>query len=567
MEFGRMKIESTYRNLVLSQIIFPIILLILGIYHGLIQTFYRAGWIKSNSFLGLEYYQGLTLHGVVNAVVFTTFFAVAFGNIIILYYLKKNYSSLSAWIANALMLSGTTITAGAILSGTSSVLYTFYPPLKAHPTFYIGATMLVVGSWIAFFTWVPPYLKWRKENPGVKTPMAVVGIFATFIVWLSATLPLAYEVLVLILPWSLGWVPEVNATLARTLFWFFGHPLVYFWLLPAYLMYYVMLPKLAGGKLFSDFAGRLAFMTFIVLSAPVGLHHQYADPGIGQGWKWLHGIFTYGVAFPSFLTAFAIAASLEIAARRRGGRGLFHWWTKLPYFDQDRWMFSYLFVGLVIFIFGGVTGLVNASVAMNNMVHNTAWLPGHFHMTLGGPVFLAFIGMSLYLLAQLGGKRVRFKKGVVAVPYLWLSGIIIFSTSLSISGLLNNEPRRTNLGMTYSNPGSPMYDSSWHIASVFTALGGIVMTLAMVFYFISFFGTWFAKREQEPEVDLPTSEAFHDEKIPFVYNFKPYIILLIGALALAYIPTLMNIPKTAPFSSPPFKSDNPVAVPPSNPGP
>lgn len=561
MQFDSLKLSAAHRRLVLFQLVLPVFLLTLGIYHGLIQTFYRAGWIKSNSFLGLEYYQGLTLHGVINAVVFTTFFAVAFGNILIPYYLKKNFSIRWGWISNILMTVGTIVTAGAILSGTSSVLYTFYPPLKAHPTFYIGAVLLVVGSWIAFFSWIPVYRQWKKENPGMKTPLAVVGIFTTFIVWLSATLPVAYEILVLLLPWSMGFVSEINVTLARTLFWFFGHALVYFWLLPAYVMYYVFLPKLAGGKLFSDFAGRLAFLSFIVLSAPVGLHHQLTDPGIGEKWKWLHGIFTFGVAFPSFLTAFAIAASLEIAGKSRGGRGLFHWWTKLPYFDGDRWLFSYLFVGLLIFIFGGITGIVNASVAMNSLVHNTAWMPGHFHMTVGGPVFLAFIGMSLYLTAQLGGKNIRHKKITLAVPYLWFAGIVIFSTSLSISGLFNHEPRRTNLGMTYTNPTSPLYDSGWHLSAAFTAIGGILMTVAMILYFISFFSTLFAKKEQEAEVNLPTSEVFHDEWIPCVQNFKPYIVLLIVALLVAYVPPLLEIPKNAPFTSPPFNTNSPLPTP------
>ncbi|MBN8554873.1 MAG: cbb3-type cytochrome c oxidase subunit I [Deltaproteobacteria bacterium] len=567
MEIDRLKITPVYRNLILYQLIFPISLLTLGIYHGLIQTFYRAGWIRSNSFLGLEYYQGLTLHGVINAVVFTTFFAVGFGNVIILYYLKKNFSALWGWIAGLMMGVGTLITAGAILSGTSSVLYTFYPPLKAHPTFYIGAVLLVVGSWIAFFSWIPVYRQWKKENPQQKTPLAVVGIIATFIVWLSATLPLAYEVLGLLLPWSMGFVPEINVTLARTLFWFFGHALVYFWLLPAYLMYYVFLPKLAGGKLFSDFAGRLAFLTFIVLSAPVGLHHQLTDPGIGEKWKWLHAIFTFGVAFPSFLTAFTLAASLEIAGKMRGGRGLFQWWSKLPYLDEDRWLFSYLFVGLVIFIFGGVTGIVNASVSMNSLVHNTAWMPGHFHMTVGGPVFLAFIGMSLFLISQLSGKRIRYKKAVLAVPYLWLFGIVIFSTSLSISGILHNEPRRTNMGLTYTNPSSPLFDSGWHLSAVFTAVGGILMTFAMIFYFISFISTLLAKREHESIIELPTSESFHDEQIPFVQSFKPYILMMILALLFAYVPPLLEIPKNAPFTSSPFVTDSPISPQKENPKP
>jgi cytochrome c oxidase subunit 1 len=111
------------------------------------------------------------------------------------------------------------------------------------------------------------------------------------------------------------------------------------------------------GKLFSDFAGRFSFMMFIVLSTPLGLHHQFADPGIASAWKGMQMVLTLMVAIPSMLTAFTVAASLEYGARQRGGTGLFGWWKKLPYFCTDNWMFSYLFCGLFIFLFGGVTGL------------------------------------------------------------------------------------------------------------------------------------------------------------------------------------------------------------------
>src|ERR1043166_3317468 len=76
---GKIDIEPGLRRMILIEIIFPMVLLILGIYHGLMQVLYRAGMIRSAQFLGLSYFQGLTLHGVVNAIVFTTFFAVAFG--------------------------------------------------------------------------------------------------------------------------------------------------------------------------------------------------------------------------------------------------------------------------------------------------------------------------------------------------------------------------------------------------------------------------------------------------------------------------------------------------------
>src|SRR3954451_4907828 len=101
---------------------------------------------------------------------------------------------------------------------------------------------------------------------------------------------------------------DPNVPLARMLFWFFGHPLVYFWLLPAYVMYYTMLPKLTGGKLYSDFAGRFTFLWLIAFSAPVGIHHQYH--GVSTTWKFVHTFFTMLVAIPSLVTAFTLAASM-----------------------------------------------------------------------------------------------------------------------------------------------------------------------------------------------------------------------------------------------------------------
>lgn len=52
----------------------------------------------------------------------------------------------------------------AMLSGNASVLYTFYPPSKAHPLFYLGAALLIVGSWLPFFNWAGMYTQWKKVN-------------------------------------------------------------------------------------------------------------------------------------------------------------------------------------------------------------------------------------------------------------------------------------------------------------------------------------------------------------------------------------------------------------------
>ena len=159
------------------------------------------------------------------------------------------------------------------------------------------------------------------------------------------------------LPWAMGWKTTVNVTLARTLFWFFGHALVYFWLLPAYTMYYTMLPKLAGGKLFSDLAGRVSLFLFLLFSVPVGVHHQFSDPSIPRGIKMFQGLLTFGVAIPSFITAFTLAASLEYAGKNADPGDYSVFLENCLIWIASRYLFAYLIGGLILFIFGGLPAL------------------------------------------------------------------------------------------------------------------------------------------------------------------------------------------------------------------
>jgi cytochrome c oxidase subunit 1 len=476
------------------------------------------------------------------------------------FYLKKEPNKKVAWLSFWLMAIGTGLAAWAMLAGKASVLYTFYPPLKGHPFFYLGAALLIMGSWLPLFDWASMYVKWKKENATTKTPLAVLGTLVNFIIWFVCTLAVAYEVLVLLLPWAMGWKATVNVTLARTLFWFFGHALVYFWLLPAYIMFYTMLPKLAGGKLFSDLAGRIALFLFLLFSIPVGVHHQYSDPSIAKGIKLFQGLLTYGVSIPSFITAFTLAASLEYAGRKRGAKGLLGFFGKLPYLDPNRYLFAYLIAGLFLFIFGGLTGLVNASGQLNNVVHNTAWLPGHFHMTVAGPVFLAIIGMSTYLYSKTSGKKIFLPRVNVIIPYLWVIGILIFSTGLSWGGLIG-EPRRTNLGLTYLNPKSELFTPEWVPTTMLALAGGIIMFIAGVLFFIVFFGTMLSKKTEESSLTLPVSEALHDEKrIPLFDKFKPWLVTMAVILVISYTPALINANSNPGPGSPRFTPDNPVPV-------
>jgi cytochrome c oxidase subunit 1 len=64
----------------------------------------------------------------------------------------------------------------------------------------------------------------------------------------------------------LGWIDTVDVGLTRTLFSWTLHPIVYFWLFPAYIAFYTMAPQAAGGRLYSDTLGRLSFV-LLLLSA------------------------------------------------------------------------------------------------------------------------------------------------------------------------------------------------------------------------------------------------------------------------------------------------------------
>lgn len=563
-----MKVEGSIKTVILGEIIFPILLLIFGIYHGLMQALYRAGIIKDMSFLGIEYYQGLTLHGVINAVVFTTMVIVAFGNAVFLYYLKKPLRPVVQWVSFLMMVVGTLMAAWAMFAGKANVLYTFYLPLVAHPFFYIGTALLLVGSIVPlFFDWTPNYISWRREHPGEKVPLAVFGVFVNHIMWVIMLVPVVITVVFQMLPLSLGLVSEVNPSLSRTLFWAFGHPLVYFWLLPAYTMLYTILPKIVTGegKLYSDSAARFAFILFIIFSFPVGLHHQFTEPAVTNNYKLIQALFTFGVAVPSILTAFTVAASLEYSIKSKYPEvknSLFYWWTKIPYIslEGDKWLVSYFMAGLFLFFVGGITGIVNASYNVNLVVHNTSFVPGHFHTTVGGLVTLSLLGISLYLVSKLMGREIRFKGLAVLAPWLWWQGMLIFEYAMSVAGL-HGFPRRTNAGISYLNPDSPLYRPEWVGYAELSAFAAFIIVLGFIFWALSFFGTLLSPKVREDTLEFPTAEALHDEKAPALNRLTPWFAFSILLFVISYIPPLYDVTKRGVFfDSPGYNDKNPVPI-------
>ncbi|GBF08543.1 cytochrome c oxidase (ba3-type) subunit I [Aeropyrum pernix] len=445
------------------------LMLPLGGLFGILQLFKRTPNFP-DPVSDSTYYTALTGHGVVLAIVFTTFFIMGISAFIVSRELKTNFSKLALNLSLGLALLGTVLAAVAILSGQAKVLYTFYPPLKANPLFYIGAALLVVGSWVFMFDLFRLVLRFRRENPDLKVPVATYGILTAWVIWLVATPPVALEVLLLLVPMSLFGM-EVDVLLARTLFWWFGHPLVYFWLLPAVALWYYAIPRILGVPLFSETMAKVAYILYMIASTPVGLHHQFVDPGIGPFFKLVHTLTTFVVATPSMLTAFNILATLERAGRMRGGRGLVGWVFKLPWGSLA---FSGLMLPIILFANGGITGIINASFQLNTVVHNTTWIVGHFHTTVGGASALTFIAAMLLLAREMMKREVVAPWLAVAAFYMWTVGQYLFSIGYYVAGVMG-APRRTS-ELLYGG----LAPAEWTPWLQLGAIGGMVFWIAGV---------------------------------------------------------------------------------------
>ncbi len=524
------------RRFVGWHLIVAIAALLVGSLMGPLQAFEYSGvnvypWIEP---IIHSYYQGLTIHGVLNALVWTTFFIVGFTNLTTIRGLQRPLShpwinKLGFWV----MVVGLLMAAVPLLGNQATVLYTFYAPLKASWAFYLGLTLVVVGSWLEGLGFYLTLWAWRKEHRGVRSPFIALGGIINAAMWQIATLGLAASILTMLLPWSLGLIDGVDPELSRTYFWFTGHPLVYFWLLPAYISWYGMLPHQAGGKLFSDSLARLAFWMFLLVSVPVGFHHQFVDPGVPQTWKWVHAALTYSVFFPSTLTAFTVIASLEYAARKRGGTGLIGWVRQLPWTDPS--VVAQL-LAAILFMFGGIGGLTNASYNLNLVIHNTAWVPGHFHLTVASAVTLSFIGITYWMVPYLMNKKLWGPRVALVQAWVWFVGMIIFSNAMHVLGLLG-APRRTPLGEATYVP------EAWNGNLLRVSIGGAILLVAVILYGLVMIRTAFGPKVAPEDVpSVPIAESIRHPQLTPVWldRFKPWLLGAAVLLLIAYGPQLVD---------------------------
>lgn len=293
------------------------------------------------------------------------------------------------------------------------------------------------------------------------------------------------------------------------------------------------MPKFYNGYLFSDGLTRLTFIMLLLLSTPVGIHHEFMEPGIAPQWKMLHTLTTYGVVIPSFLTAFAIFATFEIAARRNGKRGFWETVKSLPWNDPAFCGPAY---GMLLFILGGFGGLVNASYSMDTVVHNTIWIVGHFHVTVGGPVALTFVGIAYWMIPRLTGRALWKPELALWQERIWLAGMLIMSMSMHIAGLLGAPRRTAEVGYLGAAP------NEWQGYMIAAAGGGLLLFVSIIVFATVAVGTLRANEKIEDQhaefaQPLPGSEPTP----PYLQSLFRWGAVALVAAAFAYAGPLLDI--------------------------
>lgn len=533
-------------TLALTNFATAFILLLLGGLFGLIQGLNRAGVLEIVG--GLNYYELLTAHGIFLILGFTTLFMNGYLYSAVDYVLGGLSKSVRVlgWLSYSSFIIGAVLVTVMVLSGEATVLYTFYAPMAASPWFYIGLVFVVLSIWLSAAGVFISAFTWKKRNRGKHLPLFAFFAVGIYLLVTFGSLGVTWEVLMLI-PWAFGWTETINVLLTRTLFWSFGHTLVNVWYLVAVSAWYIVLPKVIGGKIFSDSLARLVVILIVILNVPGGFHHQIVDPGFTEGLKFMHLFMSLAIGFPSLMTAFALFATLERAGRHAGGKGLFGWFFKLPWKDVR---FITIMLAMISFIFGGAGGIAQTNNQLNQVVHNSMWVVGHFHVTVGVAVVLTFFGLMYWLIPHLSGRVMTAKIHNLGIwqTMFWTVGMLFMTISMSLVGLMGS-PRRTE----YTTYGESATALGWDPYLLFVGAGGTLLFAGVVLMVYIVFNLMFFAPKGYTEFMAASDEGLHHTP-KWTENWGLWVVLAIVIISMGYVVPIIDIIENAPPGSPPIRT-------------
>jgi cytochrome c oxidase subunit 1 len=453
-----------------------------------------------------SFYMVLTAHGIDMLLFWIIFFEIA-----LLYFCSSTLlrcrlaTPRIAWLGFALMVIGAVTTNVAVFQGESSVMFTSYVPMPAKPAFYLGLILFAVGALIGCFIFLGTLVvaKAEKTYQG-SVPLVTFGAVTAAII---AIFTIASGAIILIptFLWSVGYIKEIDSLVYRTVWWGMGHASQQINVSAHVAVWYAIAAIVFGAKPMSEKVSRGAFLLYILFLQLASAHHLLSDPGLSSEWKVVNtSYFMYFAVLASMVHGLTVPGAIEVAQRQKGfTKGLFEWLRKAPWGNP---VFSGMFMSLIGFGFlGGISGVMMGAEQLNMLIHNTVYVPGHFHATVVIGTTLAFMSLTYFLIPTLF-KRELINPGLAKLqPYLFGLSMYVFSLVMMGAGTLGVSRRHWDMAfggaaLAYEWPGTAyLMMGLVGIAGVAAVVGGLAYIYLTVGSLL-----WGKKLDGGPVSDKPT---------------------------------------------------------------
>ncbi len=433
------------------------------------------------------FYLALTAHGFDALLVWVIFFEIA-----ILYFASalllnsRLATPWLAWVAYALMLGGALLVNVIVLQGNSSVMFTSYVPMKADPLFYLGIIVFAVGALLGCCVFFGTLVIARDERTYKgSVPLVTFGAITAAII---AVFTIAAGAIILIptMLWSMGYISYIDPLVYKVIWWGMGHSSQQINVAAHVAVWYAIAAMVLGAKPLSEKVSRSAYLLYILFLQLASAHHLMVEPGISSEWKIFNTSYAmYLAVLGSMIHGLTVPGSIEAAQRAKGyTKGLFEWLRKAPWGNPA---FAGMFLSLVMFGFlGGISGVVMGVEQINLIIHNTIYVPGHFHATVVTGTTLAFMAITYLLIPLLFRREIIFKRLAQWQPYIYGLAMGFVSLFMMGAGTLG-VPRRdwditgADALMSYDFPGAAYLMMGLNgVAATIAALGGALFIVIAV---------------------------------------------------------------------------------------
>jgi cytochrome c oxidase subunit I len=453
-----LQFEANAEKLMIANAVTAVVFLLIGgiLAIGVVLTRWPAiHWLEADTF-----YQVLTAHGIDMLIFWIIFFEIA-----ILYFCASTLLRCRiatpniAWAAFALMLIGAVMNNVAVYQGGSSVMMTSYVPMMAAPSFYAGLILFAVGALIACFVFFGTLVIAKRDKtyqgsvPLVTFGAITAAIIAVFTITSGAIILIPTFLL------SIGWISAVDPLVYRTIWWAFGHSSQQINVAAHISVWYLVAAVAFGAKPMSERVSRTAFLLYILFLQLASAHHLLADPGLSTAWKVVNtSYFMYFAVLASMIHGLTIPGAMEVAQRNKGyTKGLYEWLRKAPWSNPT---FSGVFISIIGFGFlGGISGVMMGTEQLNMIIHNTIYVPGHFHATVVVGTTLTFMALTYYLIPVLFRREMILPKLAMWQPYLFGFSMYFFCLVMMGAGTLGVSRRHWDMAfagnaLAYEWPGA-----------------------------------------------------------------------------------------------------------------